>query len=98
MSTMIVLDVTELVLNPVRTGIQRVVRELISRWPADITMCVARYDAVAGLVPVPDSAVKLIIDPGVGAVDLQSEEVARRVACLLERGSSKLPPGGRVFV
>ena len=59
---MIILDVTELIANPIRAGIQRVVRELIRRWPADVPMRVARYDPTEGLVAVPDSAVELVTD------------------------------------
>lgn len=61
--TDVVLDCTELYHNPVRTGIQRVVRELLLHWPADgPTLHVARFQVGIGLVAVPEAAVAIMSD------------------------------------
>ena len=95
---MIILDVTELIANPIRAGIQRVVRELIRRWPADVPMRVARYDPTEGLVAVPDSAVELVTDCVPESAESPTSEVALRVASQLRRGGPTLPNNGRVLV
>ncbi len=44
---MLAVDITEFLGNPIRTGIQRVVRELLSRWPRDIAKEVVAFDATS---------------------------------------------------
>jgi glycosyltransferase involved in cell wall biosynthesis len=95
---MVVLDVTELISNPIRTGIQRVVRELICRWPEDAPMRVARYDHAGGLVAVPDAAIELITDRAPNVSGLPANEIVLRLARVLDRRTAKLPIGGRIFV
>lgn len=59
----LLIDVTEFVTNPIRTGIQRVIRELLGLWPADIAMRVVWFDDRAGgLVPVPDELLRALIE------------------------------------
>jgi hypothetical protein len=54
----IIVDISEFLANPVRTGIQRVVRQLISLWPEDTTFRFACYDpAIDGLYQPPARAV-----------------------------------------
>ena len=77
---MIVLDATELVNNPVRTGIQRVVLELIRRWPADIPMQVAYFNPARGLVPMPDWIVKLVTDHDPAMSALGVDEIRVQVS------------------
>ncbi len=49
------LDLTELVVNPLQTGIQRVERELIRHWPNPGQLLPCRYDGEAGgFVALPD--------------------------------------------
>jgi hypothetical protein len=95
---MVVLDVSELISNPLRTGIQRVVRELIRRWPADVPMQVARYNPVRGLVAVPEVAVDLITDRVPRVAELPPEQLAHQVASVLNRRTAALPSAPRVFV
>lgn len=40
----VILDITELAQNPMRTGVQRVVRELIRHWPDPDALKLARFD------------------------------------------------------
>ena len=93
----VVLDVTELISNPVRTGIQRVVRELICRWPENAPMRLARYDA-GGLVAVPDAAIELITDRAPNTAGLPVNEIAHRLSRLLDRRAANLPINDRIFV
>ncbi|WP_269515451.1 glycosyltransferase [Brevundimonas subvibrioides] len=67
----LLIDVTEFVTNPIRTGIQRVIRELLGRWPADIPRRVVWFDERAGgLVPVRDALLAYLIDsPGDPVLD-----------------------------
>ena len=59
----LLIDVTEFVGNPIRTGIQRVVRELLTHWPHDVDRQIVRFDERAGgLLPVHDDLVAMLID------------------------------------
>jgi glycosyltransferase involved in cell wall biosynthesis len=61
--TPLVIDCTELYRNPVRTGVQRVVRELLKHWPQSRTPAqVVRFDPGRGLVPLPDRAIRILTD------------------------------------
>ena len=94
----VVLDVTELISNPIRTGIQRVVRELICRWPEHAPMRVARYEHAGGLVAVPDAAIELITGRAPNVAGLPANEIAHRLSLLLGRRTANLPIDGRIFV
>ncbi len=47
------LDLTELLNNPIRTGIQRVEGELVKWWPAEVPLRIVRFDPNRGLVVLP---------------------------------------------
>jgi glycosyltransferase involved in cell wall biosynthesis len=52
----ILIDLTELLGNPIRTGIQRVEREIIRNWPGQLPLQPCRFDAASGgFVTVSDS-------------------------------------------
>lgn len=77
--TPVIMDCTELLRNPIRTGIQRVVRELIRHWPADgPPLHVARFQPgrPARLCPVPASVIDLLTDRDPQALSLSSEQLA----------------------
>jgi glycosyltransferase involved in cell wall biosynthesis len=58
---MIYIDITELAGNPIRTGIQRVVREMLLHWPRErpFTACVFDH-AVNGLVVLPEEVLSVL--------------------------------------
>ncbi len=59
----LLIDVTEFVTNPIRTGIQRVIRELIGLWPHDVPMRVVWFDSRVGeLVQVSDDLLAFLIE------------------------------------
>jgi glycosyltransferase involved in cell wall biosynthesis len=59
----LLIDVTEFVTNPIRTGIQRVIRELLGLWPHDTPMQVVWFDdRIEGLAPVPDELLTVLIE------------------------------------
>ena len=59
----VILDITELAQNPMRTGIQRVVRELIRHWPDPDGLKLARFDRKSNdLKLIPQSATAALID------------------------------------
>lgn len=61
--TEVIIDISEFLVSPIRTGIQRVVRELVSNWPSSIPTIFARYDPGAdALVGVPRSVVDLALE------------------------------------
>ena len=93
---MVVLDVSELIENPVRTGIQRVARELIRHWPAQIPMRVSRFDGV-GLQPVPEAVIDILADRA-GEDEASNADVRTRIARALEGRALPLPHAGRSFV
>ncbi len=75
----IIVDCTELHDSPVRTGIQRVVREMLRHWPADgPRLHTARFDGT-GLVRLPDRAVRLLTEEEPGARALSCAEVKHRL-------------------
>lgn len=57
----VVIDISELLANPIRAGIQRVVRELIRHWPNPSHLRLARYGS-RGLRPLPDAILPLLLD------------------------------------
>ncbi|ADL02587.1 glycosyltransferase [Brevundimonas subvibrioides] len=83
------IDVTEFVTNPIRTGIQRVIRELLGRWPADIPRRVVWFDdRVGGLVPVREELLAYLIDSPSDPV-LDGEQTRRKSLDFL---ASTTPP------
>jgi glycosyltransferase involved in cell wall biosynthesis len=61
-------------------------------------MRVARYDHADGLVAVPDAAIELITDRAPNVAGLPANEIALRLARVLDRRTAMLPIGGRIFV
>ncbi|MBA7558523.1 hypothetical protein ES708_00127 [subsurface metagenome] len=91
----VILDCTELYQNPVRTGIQRVVREIIRHWPGDgPELHVARFvpRSEDGLSSISAAAVDLLTDNNKAAVDLRPAELATMVHETSERGSRRALP------
>ncbi len=60
---MIYADITELAANPVRSGIQRVVREFLARWsgPQKLQPCIFSHTEI-DLIELPDAAVALLLE------------------------------------
>jgi glycosyltransferase involved in cell wall biosynthesis len=68
------LDLTELLANPLRTGIQRVEREIIQHWPGPAELVPCRFDAEQGRFVTVSSQVLAILSgstpPGSAELDL----------------------------
>lgn len=65
----LLIDVTDFIGNPIRRGIQRVIRELLNHWPHEVHKQVVRFDArVGGFLPVHDDLVRVLIDSASDAV------------------------------
>ena len=99
MTARIAIDIAEFLSNPVRTGIQRVVRQVIAHWPADIARVFARYDPERdGLVEVPDRVVRFVCRES--EQDLSTPEQIARHALLLQDAADRRPialaPGDKV--
>lgn len=96
----VVVDCTELFQNPVRTGIQRVVRELLLHWPANgPALHVARFEAELGLVPVPKAAVDLMSDKSEEAREMPHAALAAAISTAARRPSdSPLPTNATRFL
>jgi len=58
----VVLDISEFLRNPMRTGIQRVVRELVRHWPAAGQLRLARFVPGQGLQLVSDRVRPLVLE------------------------------------
>jgi glycosyltransferase involved in cell wall biosynthesis len=96
--TPLVIDCTELYQNPVRTGIQRAVRELLKHWPHDqIKARIAQFDPVQGLVPLSEQTIRILTDqePGVAAMSYDALIESLRSA---EIEADPLPSAYRVFI
>lgn len=65
----VVIDISEVLANPIRTGIQRVVRELVRHWPSPAHLRLARYDSSCGLRPLPNAMLPLLLDNDARARD-----------------------------
>lgn len=97
----IIIDIGEFFSNPIRTGIQRVVRQVIAHWPANVTRIYARYDAeIDGLVEVSDRLLRFICRES--EQDGANPERVARHANLLQRVEGlrpiELAAGDRVLV
>jgi glycosyltransferase involved in cell wall biosynthesis len=96
--TPLVIDCTELYQNPIRTGIQRVVRELLRHWPYDrIKARIARFDPVRGLLPLSEQAVRILADKEPGVASMSYDAL---VECLRSADieAHPLPSDYRVFI
>ena len=101
MARPIYIDIGEFWSSPIRTGIQRVVRQVIAHWPAGINRVFVRYDQASdSLIEIPEPVLDFLCRER----DLEgsSPERAARHALLLHQAaglrSVVLEPGDRVFV
>lgn len=95
------IDITELVGNPVRTGIQRVVRETLRHWPGDDELVMCRYDReLDALVLVPPEAREVLLEETPGLAAASVDVLRERLAAILEGASAELAPqtGIRVLI
>ncbi len=61
----VLIDLSELVANPLRTGIQRVERELLRHWPGPASLLPCCFDSEAGtLVRLSDDTLARLLDAG----------------------------------
>lgn len=80
----LLIDIAEFVANPIRTGIQRVIRELLTRWPGDTPRSVVRFDpGSGGLVRVPDALLEFLVEAA-RQPHLDESELKRRGRQYLE--------------
>lgn len=76
----VLVDVSEFVSNPVRTGIQRVVRELIAKWPVSRSVCFCAYAPEADMLyELPDRVVRLACE-GAATTGIDDTELKVRIA------------------
>ena len=78
---MIHLDVSQLVLDPRRSGIQRAERELIRHWPGPARLKPCRFDPSTGLLhDLPDSVLRILCeDASPGGVDADRLRLERHI-------------------
>jgi glycosyltransferase involved in cell wall biosynthesis len=94
----LVIDCTELYRNPVRTGVQRVVRELLSHWPHDrLRARVARFDPARGLVPLPEQAIRILTDEARGAMSMSHADLIDALR-LVNDDTDLLPSEAHIFI
>ena len=101
MARPIYIDIGEFCSNPIRTGIQRVVLQVIAHWPADTDRVYVRYDADSdGLVEVSDRLLRFICRES--EQEGASVEIVAHHALLLQRAEGLRPialaAGDRVLV
>ena len=98
---MLAVDITEFLRNPIRTGIQRVVRELLRRWPAEIDMQLVYFDpAIGALRAAPTEIVDYCVAQDANPY-LSTTETARIVAdgmSALAQGHVGLRRGDRLLI
>ena len=99
MTKPIVVDCTELFQNPVRTGIQRVVRELLRNWPNEGPyMHVARFVAGVGLVPISASAIRLLKDSSPATRAASHRDLVAQLKASEAEATESLPDEGLIFI
>lgn len=94
----VILDITEFVGNPIRTGIQRVVRELIRHWPNPEELTLARFESGRGLVPISRSVVPMLVDADADGLDAEPERLRRLIAAKLGETAPALPDQASILV
>ena len=97
----IIVDIGEFWSNPIRTGIQRVVRQVVAHWPADVSRIYARYDPASdSLIEIPDRILAFLCRES--EIDGSSPERAAHHALLLHRARGLRPvaleQGDRILV
>ena len=78
--TSVIVDCTELYRNPVRTGIQRVVRKLLRHWPDRGPELHLAYFDGSSLVRLPERARRLLADETPGARDMSYRDLVQQLA------------------
>jgi glycosyltransferase involved in cell wall biosynthesis len=76
----VLLDISELLRHPMRTGIQRVERELIRHWPAAPRLVLARFEPGIGLRAVPARVKPILLETDPRASRAGVDELTRMVA------------------
>ena len=96
----VIVDCTELYQNPVRTGIQRVVREVLRHWPKDgPDLYVSRFEHDRGLIRLPPRTVRLLAETDPAAAKLSHEDLIRRLRhSAVEADAGPLPADAVVFI
>ncbi|MBB4003064.1 glycosyltransferase [Aurantimonas endophytica] len=95
----VIFDCTELYQNPIRTGIQRVVREMLRNWPDDgPRLHVVRYDVDRALVRLSEQAVRVLADQEAGTDCLSRDEIALRLAAVDAPPPEPLPEDAVYFI
>ena len=97
------MDVTQLALDPARTGIQRVARAALRHWPGPRPILPCRFDpALGGLVPLPERAVVLLREDAPETRRMDGETLRTAVARAVREAPAgpALPPAAldRVLV
>ena len=88
-------DITELIANPVRTGIQRVVREVLRTWSSDRPLRLCRFDSSClNLVEVPQEAIYYLIEPDAVTRRMSFGELQQRIALLVASSPVEAVPAG----
>ena len=96
--TAIIIDCTELYQNPIRTGIQRVVRELLRHWPHDRTPArVAQFDAANGLVALPEPAIRILSEQEPGVANMARDGLVSALR-QVDDNADPLLPDARLFI
>ena len=87
---MIYADITELASNPIRSGIQRVAREFLSRWSGtrELRACYFCPDRI-DLVELPDEAFDLLAERDAATRTLPSAEIAERIRKIVAQSPVK---------
>ena len=89
--TSVIVDCTELYRNPVRTGIQRVVRKLLRHWPDRGPELHLAYFDGSSLVRLPERARRLLADETPGARDMSYRDLVQQLANVSGDTADSLP-------
>lgn len=93
----VIFDCTELYQNPVRTGIQRVVREMLRSWPKDgPRLHVVRYDRRRNLIRLSAEAVRVLADQKADLQELSRDDIVAHLAKIDEAPPSEPLPADAI--
>ncbi len=88
-------DVTELFQNPVRTGVQRVAREVLKNWSTAVPLRLCRFDRVVqNLVALPTAALALLTEQEEEVRALSVGQIALALTALTETADPVIVPYG----
>jgi glycosyltransferase involved in cell wall biosynthesis len=97
-ASMFAIDCSELWRNPIRTGIQRVVRELLKHWPYDrVPARAARFDPENGLVGLSEEVVRIITDQEPSVAAMAPDAIAQAL-WRMNTVTEPLQPDARIFI